>query len=423
MNALSRRQFLGLSTGAAAALLSISVDSRSLSWAKTNPWPTTKDKELLDQISSGAESYVSTYNLPGLSVGILAKDEVVFARAYGYKNANLGQPYTPESVQCMESVSKSITATAVMQLVESGRLNIELPLTDYLPEFSLTDPRYRQITIRHLLAHSSGLPFALPSEEALGPFGEFMNPLYGPDAAWQLLSQMANENITLLNQPGDPTVFNYSDIGYDILAAVINRISGEVFDDYCQKHIMRPLGMTSSTFLLSEVRPELLVQAHVLDTTGNPVVSPVYPYARQHGPSSCLHSNVADMSRWLVTHLNHGKLGQVRILKTPSQKELWTHLSPNLGGDWYYNWGCLSFPVDGHAAIGYFGGVLTQTALVMVPDRNLAVVALSNLDAPWVVGDFATWALSQMLAEKCCHPVTPVSQWRIGPLPKRIIGR
>jgi CubicO group peptidase (beta-lactamase class C family) len=217
-------------------------------------------------------------------------------------------------------------------------------------------------------------------------------------------------------------MFSYSDTGYDILADVIDKVSGQAFAEYCKEHIFQPLGMSHSTFRMAEVAPDLLAEAYELDASGQLTISPVFPYSERHWPSSCLHSSIEDMARWIVTHLNHGKLGQSRVVKTPSQKELWgqlTPIEPGIGYAWGWFIGALEKWFVGEVAgwpmvAAMFGGQIgVQSAFVLLPGRQLAVLSHAPMMDPWIVGDFAFWALNQLVAGKCCHPVTPVGLSRI----------
>jgi CubicO group peptidase (beta-lactamase class C family) len=196
-------------------------------------------------------------------------------------------------------------------------------------------------------------------------------------------------------------------MGYDILGDVIAKVSGELFEEYIQNHIFTPLGMTHSTFLLSEVDPDLLVAAHVLDQrTYEVIVSPNFPYDRKHAPSSCLHSNVEDMSRWLIAQMNGGELDGQRILNPNSQERLWTMLStPGYDGMWQeYGWGWWLGDLEGERTVFSAGaqpGVQTMAGLV-TPEHSLAVIALGNylgsFDDPFYAVDFAAELTKQLLA-------------------------
>ena len=291
-------------------------------------------------------------------------------------------------------------------------------MVEYLPYFRLNDSRYRRIKIRHLLGHSSGLPFVRPEEE-VDVFAEYRNDVPYGDTAEGYVKSLTD--LPLLFDPG--AMFFYSDTGYDILADVIDKVSGQRFADYCKQHILDPLGMTHSTFRLSEVAPDRLAQAYMLDVGGQLALSPVFPYSVRHEPSSCLHSSTEDMARWIVAHFNHGKLGQSRILKTPSQKQLWepfTPVEPGIGYGWGWWVGALEKWFFGDVAgwpmvAAMFGGQIgVQSAFVTLPDRQLAVLAHAPMLDNWMVGSLAFTVLSELMAGKCCHPVTPVGLSRLG---------
>ena len=420
MKLLTRRRFLGLSAASTAGLLAWSGAPAVSAVPATSTLLASWNDDLFEQISGQAAALVQQYNLPGLSIGIVHNDQLVFARGYGFQSGLPGGirvAMTPQTVQSMASVSKSFAGTAIMQLVEAGRMNVDRPLVEYLPYFRLADSRYSQITIRHLLGHASGLPFARPEEE-VDEFAEFYNDNWYDDTAERYVKSLTD--INLLFDPG--AGYSYSDTGYDILADVIHKVSGELFADYCKRHIFIPLGMTHSTFRLSEVDPNQLAQAYMLDAGGQLALSPVFPYSMRHQPSSCLHSSTEDMARWIVTHLNHGKLGQNRILKTPSQKQLWEPLNqiePGIGYAWGWFVGALERWVFGEVAgwpmvAAMFGGQIgVQSAFVLLPDLQLAVLAHAPMMDNWVVGPFAITALRQLMDGKCCHPMTPVGPTRL----------
>lgn len=145
MERLTRRRFLVFSAASTASLLA-SAGAPPVTAAPAKPPPTGRDDALFEQIDAQAAALVQEYNLPGLSVGIVHKDQLVFAKGYGFGSGLPGdvrRPMTPQTVQSMASVSKAIAGTAIMQLVEAGRMNIDHPLVEYLPYFRLNDPRFQ----------------------------------------------------------------------------------------------------------------------------------------------------------------------------------------------------------------------------------------------------------------------------------------
>ena len=157
---------------------------------------------------------MARHNLPGLAVAITHGDQLIFAQGYG--RGYPGQPMTPQSQLLIASVSKSFTALAIMQLVEAGEIELDAPVQTYLPEFTLRDPTVAsQITIRHLLNHTSGLADAGYPEGRLPP----------PATLEALLSSLAKARPVAA--PG--TEFHYFNPNYQILARVVEVVSGQPF--------------------------------------------------------------------------------------------------------------------------------------------------------------------------------------------------
>ena len=280
-------------------------------------------------------------------------------------------------------------------------MDIDDPYVKHVPYFEMEDARYRDITIRHLLAHNSGMP-ELTNDLF---FSEWDDPWYDRDAAERYVRSFRTG--VLLNQAPGGGKFRYSDFGYDILADLIRNVSGELFEDYTRHHIFEPLGMSRSTFLVNEVDPRQLVAAHVYDDSGHAVVWKRFPYDRRHAPSSCLHSNVEDMSRWIRAHLNGGELDGHRILQPESQARLWETLFPWGGKDLLraYGWGWEIGEFEGKKLVTSIGGQPgVQTIAALLPTERSAVIVLDNLLGSlgsfkdrYEVFELAQWTLGRLL--------------------------
>ena len=101
---------------------------------------------------------ITRWGVPGLGVGIVENGEIVYARGFGVQSLETQAPVTPDSIFCLASIAKCFVASGIMQLVEQGRLELDAPLIQYLPYFRLDDERYKQITLRQVLSHTSGMP-------------------------------------------------------------------------------------------------------------------------------------------------------------------------------------------------------------------------------------------------------------------------
>ena len=147
--------------------------------------------------------------------------------AFGVRDVRSGAPMTEKSVMIMQSMSKAFMGAAMLQLAEQGKVDFARRYLDYVPYFTMEDPRYADITLLHLFGHTSGLPFCLEG----GFFEEFLTPSYGPDASQQMVRNLA-EGVTLLQDPGGSD-FLYSDIGYDILAELVRLHVGRAVRGLC----------------------------------------------------------------------------------------------------------------------------------------------------------------------------------------------
>jgi CubicO group peptidase (beta-lactamase class C family) len=400
MNALTRREFLQLSAvaGVGLAVAACQPVMPVAEHAPAGAVTTQLSDELIRALEDKATATLSENGVPGMSVGIIRDDELIYAKGFGVRNIETEIPMTPRWVGSMASISKAFTACAIMQLIEADKLDVDARLIEYVPYFRMADERYKEITIRQMLGHISGMPPLLPEDF----YAEWAYPAYDDAAAERLVASLETQK--LVGAPGEK--FEYSDIGYDTLATVIANVSGEIFEEYIQNHLFMPLGMHDSTFLFEEVDPELLVAAHCRPSVDEAVTfCPDFPYDRKHAPSSCLHTNLYDFSRWLRAHMKGGELEGKRILHKTSQAMLWQPLSTPGWGSLIqnYGWGWWLGDLNGRRSVSSIGGQPgVQTIGLIVPDANMAVIALGNYfsggDEPFYAMDFATWLMEKLLA-------------------------
>lgn len=273
---------------------------------------------------------------------------------------------------------------AVVHLVEEGELDQAAPVTDYVPYFKLADECHQEITVGQLLAHTSGIP---DSGDAMADWENFMPQYDGGALERWVRNDLAQKG--LLFVPGER--WEYSDLAYALLGAVIGAASGQPYEEYMQEHIFAPLGMAKSTFLLEEVDKELLASPHVPNAEGEVVKSEAVPYHRPFAATNNLFSSVADMAQLALASLNHGALGEQRILPESAYDFMWTATSPTPFADFPFgrvdpatmmvDWGNGWFLGDiaGHLAPNSYGGEHGFNAhVLLVPDANLAVVAVGN---------------------------------------------
>lgn len=337
-----------------------------------------------DRLDKLIEQGVQDQHVPGLAVGIVQDGQLVYARGFGrLAMSRPGKPITPRALFHMASVTKPFVATAIMQLVEQGKVDLDAPVVKYLPYFRLDDPRYRSITVRQMLTHTSGMPDVEDYE--------WNKPQYDDGALERYVRSLTSQK--LLWEPG--TRYAYSNMAFDVLGDLIAKVSGMSFEDYVAAHILKPLKMDSSTLLRRQADPALVVAGYTRPKTGGGdlVPIPAYPDNRIHGPSGNLLSSVVDMSRWARANLNRGELDGERILKSSSYDILWKPAAEvefcrppartecrkpgsSVGLSWFLE------QRSGHLIVSHGGGDDGFiTALWLVPDRNFAFILMTNSDS------------------------------------------
>lgn len=310
---------------------------------------------------------MKAYDLPGFAIGVVKDNEIVYARGFGYKNIDTKKPVTTTTLFHMASISKPFVATAIMQLVEQGKIDLEAPVTTYLPYFKLNDERYTNITIQQMLSHISGMPDVEDYE--------WDNPQYDEGALERYVRSLADKKMRF--DPGQR--FAYSNMAFECLGDVIAKVSGMSFADYEKNYILDPAGMKESTFLKPEHLPEKWASGHL--RTIRTVAWEGYPYNRMHGPSSTLHSNAIEMCKWAIINMKCGSLSGKKILEPSSYDLLWKPWF-KIGGEESEDAVGLSWFLGSHRGektISHGGGDTGfNTYLTLLPERSLAIVTLCN---------------------------------------------
>ena len=324
----------------------------------------TIDAEIDQSLTPFIEGIMNDFNLPGLAIGIVKEEEIVYAKGFGFENIQTKRPITTSTIFHMASVSKPFVATAIMQLVEKGVIHLDSTLVSYLPYFKLNSNEYKNITIRQMLAHSSGMPASNGYD--------WDKPTYSEDAIEKYVRSLTEEKLT--SEPG--STFQYSNIAFDCLGDVISKVSGMPFSEYVEKNILKPIGMIESSFLKPKHLPKNWASPHNRILIGE--VWDGYPYNRMHAPSSTLHSNVIEMCQWAITNLNKGRYLTTKILDTTVYDQLW---HPWTITDWGTKIG-LSWFLEEHNTtpiIEHSGGDTGFSAqLILIPDSSMAIVVMIN---------------------------------------------
>ena len=319
------------------------------------------------------QEIVTRWDIPGLAVGIVEGDVIVYAKGFGVQSLETQAPVTLDSVFSIQSVSKCFVVTAVMQLAERGKLDLDAPLVQYLPYFRMDDARFQHITIRQALSHTSGMPDIDEIE-----YVELVtHPEYDDGSTERFVRGLSDRK--LIANPGER--FSYSNIAYDVLGDLLSKVSGKSFESAMQERILIPSGMPNSTFMVTDIQANVLAVPHLRSPEMR--VNPIYPYHRADAPASFLHTTVVDMCHWGITCLNRGNyLGQ-SILSSAGYDLMWTavaergNLRPSLYEEMGLGWTLGHF--KDVKTVSHGGGGFGGTAfLLILPEKNCAAVILCN---------------------------------------------
>ena len=329
----------------------------------------TADGSLLGRVEEHlwplVERWTGLDDVAGLAVAVVRDDECV-VRGFGVRDVDTQEPVTAETMFHLASVSKPFVATALVPLVD-----LDAPVTRWVPELELADGRADEVTARLLLSHTSGLP-------DVTDYG-WHDPRLDDDALAELVRSMSGWR--LRSEPG--TTFAYSNAGYELLGLQLARAAGTTFEQAVRRELLSPLGMERSTFLRGEVPADLAASPHV----AMPLTVPgdAYPYTRRHAPSSTLHSSAAELSRWLHAHLD-GPGPQV----DPGLRELLWRPVVHVGEPPWDEQQALGWAVGshgGHRVLSHSGADPGFGArLALVPERRTGVAVLANANTVPVSG-------------------------------------
>ena len=310
-----------------------------------------------DAIDDYIKAEMERRHIPGAALAVVRQGKLVRARGYGYANLEHNVPVTTDTVFELASVTKQFTATAIMLLVEEGKVQLDDPVGWHLPRAPET---WKPITVRHLLTHTSGLPGLTAGFKALWPGGLRLN---------YTTAQMFDAAIKdELSFPAGER-FQYSDVGYFLLGMIIEAASGQRYRDFLDERFFKPLGMTS-TSVLDHTRI-LKHRAAGYTLRDNELIN-IRRVIQAELPSyGGVFSSVKDLVTWDIA-LVTGK-----VVKPATLTAMWTPVRLNNGGTYPYGFGWFVDERRGHRWISHAG--ITGTELSRFADDGLTVIVLTNL--------------------------------------------
>jgi CubicO group peptidase (beta-lactamase class C family)/D-alanyl-D-alanine dipeptidase len=329
--------------------------------------------------------------IPAVSIALVDDQHIVWARGFGFANKQDSLPASATTVYRVGSISKLFTGIGVMQLVERGRLNLDAPVTDYLPDFTPNNPFNGQVTLRELLAHRAGLPLEPPIGSYFDSSGASL------EAAVASLS-----STTLVYKPGTRT--KYSSAGIATAGEVIEQTQGIPFEAYLQRAVLDPAGMHSSAFAETPTLLPHLATGTMWTYEGRRFPAPTFPFGEV--PAISLYSTVTDLGRFLSVLFADGRVPGGALLSPASLAEMWRPQYDTAGDAVRYGLTFAMSQFDGHRRFGHGGNVYGfGTELTGLPDDKLGVVVVTTLDGTSAVANrIAEFALRAMLANRAGRP-------------------
>ncbi|UJH67292.1 serine hydrolase [Muricauda sp. SCSIO 65647] len=305
---------------------------------------------------------MTEYNMPGMAIGVVHNDSIIFKKGFGVTSTEKGSPINTQTVFPIMSCTKAFTATCLGILVDEGKLKWNDKVIEYLPAFKLSDPWItKELTISDLLSHRSGLR------------------LFDGDLLWYGTNYSSDEVIDKIQyypiEGAFRLDFNYNNVMYVVAGKIIEKVSGLAWSEFLRTKIFDPLGMKNSSTTISELTKSA---DHALPHIAN---KPIQPRSVDNAaPAGAINSTIDDMLIWLQMYLNEGGIFEKKII---SKETFETITSPKIiigdRGSEGYGFGWYIGYENKQKVIFHGGGMPGYKSMVaLYPESRLGIVVLTN---------------------------------------------
>ena len=330
------------------------------------------------QIDALVEKVLKAFDVPGISVGIIKDDKLIFAKGYGVRSLDSKKPMDENTLVGIASNSKAFTSAALGILIDEGKLKWDTKVTDIIPEFKMYNPYVtEEFTITDLLTHRSGL--------GLGA-GDLM---MWPDSSNFTKADIIHNLRYLKPVSSFRTKYDYDNNLYIIAGEVIARASGMSWEDFIEKRIMQPLSMTKSAASIYRLKDKTnIINAHAPIDGKVQVIKT--DWSETANAAGGIYSNITDLSKWLIMQMNNGKYGDglnKKLFSEDVHEDMWspqTIIKTRGGGP--YNTHFVSYglgwgisDVKGMKQCSHTGGLAgIVTQITLIPEIKLGIIVLTN---------------------------------------------
>lgn len=319
------------------------------------------------KVDEYVQSELIRQHIPGIALGVYRNGKIVTAKGYGLANVELNVPVKAETVFQSGSIGKQFAATAIMMLVEQGKIGLDDSIMKYFPD---APGPWRNIKVRNLLSHTSGIA-DYTSEERSKPGGPVnMRADYTEEQFVNMIESFPPDFA-----PGEK--WAYCNSNYLLIGAMIRKVTGKFYGDYLQERIFQPLGMTSTRIISEEdIVPNRAAGYRLADgqLKNQEWVAPLFNTTAD----GALYFNVLDIARW------DAALYTEKVLKKSSLEQMWTPAKLNNGSSNSdgYGFGWFVHSMNGHRMIEHGGSWQGfHGHIARYVDDKLTVVVLTNLDS------------------------------------------
>lgn len=329
------------------------------------------------QLDTLIQQTLDTFDVPGISVGILKDGEIIYSEGHGVRSLKTQKAMNPNTLVGVASNSKGFTCFALAMLVDEGKLSWDDKVRQHIPEFQLAEPWVTEnFTVRDLVTHRSGM--------SLGA-GDLM---FFPEGSNFTVDDVIANVKHLEPESSFRSTFRYNNNMYIIAGEVLKRVSGLSWEEFIETKIMKPVGMVNSKASYNRVTDKSnIIEAHT--RADGKVIQIPHDWSPLANPAGGIVSNVPDMLTWAKFLMNDAVTKDgVRLLSSQQFHELWQLQTPlrvrandaydsnfrGYGLGWF-----LTDVKGGHKQVYHTGGLLgTVTQFTMIPDLDLAIVVLTN---------------------------------------------
>jgi CubicO group peptidase (beta-lactamase class C family)/D-alanyl-D-alanine dipeptidase len=333
-------------------------------------------------------------NLTAISIALVDDQEIIWARGFGHARPD-STPATAATVHRVGSVSKLFTDIGIMQLVERGEVDLDVPVSQYIPDFQPNNTSGTPITLRHLMSHRSGLQ----REPAVGNY-------FADDEPTLAATVASLKGRDLVYKPGEKT--KYSNAGIAVVGYVLEALKSKPFTAYLHEAVLTPIGTENSAFEPTPYVRDNLATAYMWTWDGRTYEAPTFQLGM--APAGSMYASVLDLGKFLSTLFAGGTGENGSVLRPETIEAMWTPQFAAPGARTGFGLGFSIGELEGHRRIGHGGAIYGfATDLAALPDQKLGAAVVITTDITNSVAERITGAaLRLMLAAKAGQPLPEV---------------